>query len=1037
MSTGRAAAATLIAASMLSAVGAQAASAQDLPPKTIADILALLEQEKPDSARLAKLRAETDAEPPARASPSDLIEFYYRRSEARQVAGRLAEARADAEKGLSIDRSTVEPKLVLDVRGHAAWLYRNAGQPQKCVQAFKEIERDTDRPGFKGRLFGVYKNMGNCLLSMGDLAQTEAYVAKAGALLREARGWNNFGIYGTTWEGNVRELAGFFYRAKGQFKEAEQNFQRAEQLARQSALTYHMWERRPPRSRVEYLPDYLALLTGRVKAAQGRLVEAEVDIRRALIAQLKAQGSYNPATPLLLNALGQTLADQGRHVEAEQLTRIAIRIYRDLKYAPDSNNLVGGLHNLASLLNLQGRWPEAAAVYRELDEATQSWDKRRKDNLEMNASRVYMLYNTGNLAEGLEAANAYFARIAARFGEGHINTALARGAVAIGLARTGKTDEAVAEFKKSIEVLLSATFDSDEEDASVSTAAQARIRDVVEAYMGVLAAQRSGDATAVAEAFRLGEAVRGSSVQKAVVAASVRMAVNNPTVGELARKDQELERQRAALLALLNNLLGMPPEERDDKVVAELRKQIDTLRAQRSASRKELEKRFPRYADLINPKPPRVEDVRASLKPGEVFVSFFFGRFRSFVWAIPKEGAVAFAGLRTTLDQIDDRVSRIRASLEGTDIQKLTDIPQFNFDIAHGLYNLLLKPVEGSWRGAKTLVVASNGALGLLPLGLLTSEAFIPATDEQLYFASYRKAPWLARTHAVTFVPSAASLITLRGLAASSPQRDRLIGFGDPYFSKEQAREAGEKAKLENPNSINQRGVHIARRSLPKLGGFNTAQLDRLPRLPDTADELRSVALALQVDPAKVLKLGKDANERAVKQANLAKFRVVAFATHGLVPGELDGLSQPALALSAPDVADVDGDGLLTMDEVLALNLDADWVVLSACNTASGVRAGAEAASGLGRAFFYAGARSLLLTNWAVYSVPAAQLVSDLFRRQAGDAKLPRAEALRQAMMALIDGPGFRDDADNKEVVTFAHPVFWAPYTVVGDGSAE
>jgi CHAT domain-containing protein len=553
--------------------------------------------------------------------------------------------------------------------------------------------------------------------------------------------------------------------------------------------------------------------------------------------------------------------------------------------------------------------------------------------------------------------------------------------------------------------------------------------------MAVLASQGSNDAAAIGEAFRLGEAVRGSAVQKAVVAASVRMAVNNPTVGELARKDQDLERQRSALLALLNNLLGMSPEERDDKVVAELRKQIDALRAQRVASRKELEKRFPRYADLINPKPPRVEDVRASLKPGEAFVSFYFGRFRSFVWVVPKEGVVALSGLGTTLDQIDDRVARIRASLEGSDIQTPADLPQFNFDIAHGLYNLLLKPVEGAWRGAKALVVASNGALGLLPLGLLTTEPFTPATNEQLHFASYRKAPWLARTHAVTFVPSAASLITLRGLAASSPQRDRLIGFGDPYFSKEQAKEAAEKANAGNPYSIDQRGMRMARRSLPKLGGFNTAQLDRLPRLPDTADELRSVALALQADPAKVLKLGKDANERAVKQANLAKYRVVAFATHGLVPGELDGLNQPALALSAPDVADVDGDGLLTMDEVLALNLDADWVVLSACNTASGVRAGAEAASGLGRAFFYAGARSLLLTNWAVYSVPAAQLVSDLFRRQAADAKLPRAEALRQAMMALLDGPGVVDEAGKE--ISFAHPVFWAPYTVVGDGGAE
>src|SRR6185436_6499555 len=124
------------------------------------------------------------------------------------------------------------------------------------------------------------------------------------------------------------------------------------------------------------------------------------------------------------------------------------------------------------------------------------------------------------------------------------------------------------------------------------------------------------------------------------------------------------------------------------------------------------------------------DDLRASLKAGEAFVSFYFGRFRSFVWVVPKEGAVVLSELRTNLEQIDDRVSRIRASLEGGDIETLADLPQFNFEIAHGLYNLLLKPVEGAWRDAKNLVVASNGALGLLPLGLLTTVPFTPPTDE-------------------------------------------------------------------------------------------------------------------------------------------------------------------------------------------------------------------------------------------------------------------------------------------------------------------
>src|SRR5262249_49380141 len=133
--------------------------------------------------------------------------------------------------------------------------------------------------------------------------------------------------------------------------------------------------------------------------------------------------------------------------------------------------------------------------------------------------------------------------------------------------------------------------------------------------------------------------------------------------------------------------------------------------------------------------------------------------------------------------------------------------------------------------------------------------------------------------------------------------------------------------------------VPIVRRAAVQTSSVDSAELAQLQRLPDTAQELKSIALALGVDPAKALYLGKEANEQRVKASKLSGYRVVAFATHGLLPGDLDGLTQPALALSAPKVAGVDGDGLLTMEEILALKLDADWVVLSACNTAAGAGA--------------------------------------------------------------------------------------------------
>jgi CHAT domain-containing protein len=386
-------------------------------------------------------------------------------------------------------------------------------------------------------------------------------------------------------------------------------------------------------------------------------------------------------------------------------------------------------------------------------------------------------------------------------------------------------------------------------------------------------------------------------------------------------------------------------------------------------------------------------------------------------------------------------VRRLRAALE-PEATTLAEIPPFDLALAYELYAALLAPVEDGWRKEKSLIVVTNGALGLLPLSLLPTapveiknEGPDAGPDAGLMFAGYRGVPWLARTHAVTMVPSAAALRTLRALPRGKATRDQLIGFGDPLFSKEQAQARAPIVLADAATTApTTRGLPLARRSSPRLEGVNSAELAMLPPLPDTAEELRAIAAALGADPAKSLNLGRDANVQRVKSLDLSRFKVVAFATHGLIPGELDGLTQPALALSAPEVSGTAGDGLLTMGDILALKLDADWVVLSACNTAAGAGEGAEAASGLGRAFFYAGTRAILVTNWSVDSASARALVSDIFRRQTADPTLSRSEALRQAMMSLLDGPGGLDGA-GKPLFTYGHPLFWAPYSIIGDSS--
>jgi len=196
-----------------------------------------------------------------------------------------------------------------------------------------------------------------------------------------------------------------------------------------------------------------------------------------------------------------------------------------------------------------------------------------------------------------------------------------------------------------------------------------------------------------------------------------------------------------------------------------------------------------------------------------------------------------------------------------------------------------------------------------------------------------------------------------------------------------------------------------------------------------------ALASVLKADPGRDVFLGIAASKEAVQKAFLSESRIVAFATHGLLPGDFPGLDQPALALAAPAGYNVDADpirALLTLEDVLSLKLNAEWVVLSACNTAAGDGAGAEAISGLGRAFFYAGSRALLVTHWPVETVSARKLVTDIFARYAADPSLSRAEALRQAMLALMQD-GQREAATGQLAFPYAHPRFWAPYALVGD----
>ena len=1000
------------------------------PPRTIADITAVLDQQKPDTDSLQRQQRVADASPPATATKVELADFLLRRAHARAELGRSSEAVADAEEATR----QAEPRTPLraSIDQFLISQYSLSRQPAKALRVLAENQGNRPTPNLRMSLgrFTV-----RTLFLMGRLEEAERELAAletSAAEIRAAATSEAIDLYGGVWMANVELSRGTVLAARGRWKEAEAAFGLSEAGFRDAAAKRPRWPNGPPATSQLQVAYGSAAFAAAAKREQGRLAEAEADARRALLGQLGVTGKYHPATASMCQRLAFVLRDQGRFEEMEQVLRAGLDILRVVGVAEDSEVVASILGGLADSLRSQERWVEAAAVYQTLDQTVSTWDRNRAVVVMSDPGRILTLYWTGRIAQGLEAAAAAVELQRERVGARHFNYAVAEGNFAIGLTLAQRDAEARAAFARALPGLTVQSNDADSgENASTPTRRQRAIGKILEAYLALLVRQADTPQRTTAlsgETFPLADILRGRSVAAALAASSARTVSQDSALAEIARREQDLRKQIGATFGLLNNALALPPADRAATVIDSLRAQIDGLREEHAKTHLDISVRFPAYADLIDPKPATAEQVRESLRPNEAFLSFYFGADRSFVWVVPKAGPAAFAVIAASAGDIEARVKKLRAALE-PDAASVADIPAFDVAAASELYALLLKPVEAAWRPAKNLIVATNGALGLLPLGVLpTAPVALPA-DAGAAFAAYRGVPWLARTHAVSLVPSAAAFRTLRQLPASAAGRQPLIGFGDPLFNREQAAEA-EKAV---PPPASRDGTPLERRSAPHVAGLATATLASLPALPDTADELRSVATALRTDGNKVLNLGKAASEENVARADLSNYRVVAFATHGLVAGELDGLHQPALALSAPSVTGGDGDGLLTLEKILGLKLDADWVVLSACNTGAGDGAGAEAASGLGRAFFYAGTRAILVTNWSVHSQSARDLVTDLFRRQSADPRLSRAEALREAMMGLMDGPGFRD-AKGSTVFTYAHPLFWAPYTIIGDG---
>jgi CHAT domain-containing protein len=347
-------------------------------------------------------------------------------------------------------------------------------------------------------------------------------------------------------------------------------------------------------------------------------------------------------------------------------------------------------------------------------------------------------------------------------------------------------------------------------------------------------------------------------------------------------------------------------------------------------------------------------------------------------------------------------------------VPQLGSVPDFDLGDAYALYGTLLKPFEKTLAGVNRLTVVATGPLASLPLGILVTSN--PGSSRD-----YAHAPWLVRRMALSQVPSIRAFINLRAVAANRPRpANPFLGFGDPAFTgaAQQVAAGGTKTSSLAALASHCRGD----------GPMPAELLTSLAPLPETAGEVNTVAHLLGAD-AKSVFLGRAATEKNLRALPLDQYAVLYFATHGLLPGELRCQAEPGLALTppSPQTTDKAKDGLLDATEIAGLSLNADLIVLSACNTAEGGggadRYGGEALSGLAESFFYAGAHSLLASHWEVPSKATVQLMTGLFERIGRGGSTDVVEALRQSQLALLDQPAS------------SHPFFWGAFVLIGDGS--
>ncbi len=997
---------------------AQAANAPEvlgkLPPPGVQSLVEQVKAAAPNQELLQKYKQIYAAEIPGNASLSKRAEMLKERAVVAEELGELQQKLADLKQVADLYRADGDLRKLAGALidwGIAEVVYGSVADGEA---ACREVLQITNRiNGLNGAELLALASLTNIATEKGDFDEATRMVARARTLMDMMKSRpGGYWAFIPQWEASVYNSEARLLIAKGQWDEGEAKMKLA--VARTEELEKNLEKYAVLNANITYKANLLAARNVMVSylarhlMTQGKFDEAELTLRDILGVNLQKAGRLSLRTSAVLTRLADLMGARGRVNDGLLLLQEAEQINKTLGIGP--SNYIGRAFqdSKINLLVGQQNWP---AVVQADQEYLKQVDAASQNRIGlMSPGLAIALLQTQRADQAYTRFKPVFDLHATNMGEDHPQVAQERGILAMALMAQGKRDEALPLFAKATPVLLSpAAQESEGQDQSLRTLTR---RLILETHLDALAEQ--ADAPGAADtAFRIADALHLGKTQQALSQSAARAATQQADLAALIRQDQDRKAEKLGLYGQLLRLSELPREQQLPKVMDDMRARIAQIDKERQGFGATLQKRFPAYANLIQPKAPSLEETRAALKDKEALINVFSTDRATYVWAVSRNAPTAFARVAQSREAIARSVTTLRRALDPGEADLARGIPAFDVNLAHRLYTDLLQPVSAAWKGANSLLVVSNGALGQLPLGLLPT-APSSAVKGGASYAAYKDVPWLIKEVAITQLPSANALVTLRSLPAGNANRKAFVGFGDPDFTVQSTQVA---AATSTATSL--RRVTATRSSTQAWMPYSD-----LSPLPDTRDEILALAEVLKADPKRDVFLGRDASKAKVLSTPLNQSKVVAFATHGLLPGEFPGVDQPSLAMSNPGQGQ---HGLLTLDEILGLKLDADWVVLSACNTAAGDGNGAEAVSGLGRGFFYAGTRALLATHWPVESASARLLVTATFEQQAQHPGMSRAQALRASMLQLMNQQA-------PEGFSYAHPLFWAPYALFGDG---